>query len=291
VDLGKLVDPSGTPTLPLVPVKYGEHPDLPACGTGLLFGLDDIVIDLYNVTSETREGFRDACFGMLVHRGPDATTVRDTINDGSRLVTVGDSESASLERLAGDASEVQAGMQLIELGVKNWALSAKRQAAEAMQGASAEARSGVSLQAEFSLDLTPLLTTVAETLDGIETNVLFIAAQLAGSTVPAADSIKVVRNTDFQLEDEASRIARIVTEFAQSSLKLPPEAATQLTLQWLSEVIDLDAEITTGEGTKGTLRDTVERQVRDAAEAEHTRRLNEARMPNPALGAFPELKV
>lgn len=286
IELGTLVDVQGNSTLPIVPVKIGDHPDVPALGTGLLFGLDDIVIDLFNVVSEVREGYRDAAFGLLVHTGPDPDSVAQKLADGSRLISLGDSKDAKLERLAAESSEVETGLRLIELGVKNWALSAKRQAAEAMQQQAAEARSGVSLQAEFALDLKPLLVTIAETLDLIEVNVLFLAAQLAGSKVERADTITVTRNTEFRLEDEASRIARIVTEFVDSALPFPAEARTRLAVRWLeaTDLLDLAAKAGAGEGTTDgeagqTVRDVVERQARDLAEAAQTRVVNLDRMP------------
>src|SRR5205085_542131 len=149
---------------------------------------------------------------------------------------------ASLDRLAGGTEEVASGITLVELAVKAWALSAKRQAAEAMQQAGAQTTSGVSLQAEFSLDLKPLLVAVVQQLDAIEKRALWIAAQMAGNTGTNSDAITVTRNTDFNLEDEASRIARIVGDFTRS-IKLSPEAQAQIAIKWLkaAKIFDLDA--------------------------------------------------
>jgi hypothetical protein len=242
--LGTFTNTAGEPILPLIPVKFGEHPEVPIVGKGLLYGLDDIVIDLFNVVSEMREGYRDATFGLLVHVGPDGEEVQDQLKNGSRLVKLGDSEHAALDRLAAEASEVEAGMQLVELGVKNWALSAKRQAAEAMQKSGAQATSGVSLQAEFALDLKPLLVSVSNTLDSIQTNALYVAAQMAGLTNVAADEVGIERNKDFNVEDEATRIARIAKDYVLA-LPLSAEMKVQLALAWIrsANVIDLNAEV------------------------------------------------
>jgi len=241
VNMGSVVDALGRPRLPIIPARFREHPDLPQfIGAGLLMGLDDIVIDLFNTFSEMREAFRDASFSVLVHSGDGGTDVYEQFKDGSRLIRLGSSEKAKLERLAVDHGEVDAGMKLIEQGVKNWVLSAKRQA-EQTHGAQRTA--GIALVAEFQLDLKPLLVEVAEVLDEIEQETLFVVAQLAGASADAAKGITVERETSFRLEDEATRITRIVGEFILS-LPLPPEVAVQLTLQWVAAtgLIDMDAE-------------------------------------------------
>ena len=243
INLGKVLSVEGDPILPVIPVKRGVHPEIPFVGAGLLLALADIVIDLFNVVSEMREGYRDATFGLLVHKGPDGDQVQSQLQSGSRLVRLGDVDNTSLERLAADGSEVASGITLIELGVKNWALSAKRQAAEAMQNAGAEATSGVSLQAEFQLDLKPLLVSICGDLDAIQTNALFIAAQLAGLSNVQADELGIDRSTDFRLEDEASRIARIAKDYALA-LPLTAEMKVQLAMAWLrsANVIDLNED-------------------------------------------------
>lgn len=244
VNLGKIVSVEGEPMLPLIPVMYGEHPEITFVGKGLLYGLDDIVIDLFNVVSETREGFRDATFGLMVHNGPDGDQVQEQLKAGTRMVTLGDAEKADLRRVAAESSEVDAGLKLIELGVKNWALSAKRQAAEAMQKSGAKNTSGVSLQAEFALDLKPLLVSVCGKLDSIQTNALYVAAQMAGLTNVQADELGIDRQTDFNLEDEATRIARIAKDYVMA-LPLSAEMKVQLAMAWIraANVIDLNQEV------------------------------------------------
>jgi hypothetical protein len=260
--LGEVRSVTGEAILPLIVVGYGEHPEVPMVGKGLLYGLDDIVIDLFNVVSEMREGYRDATFGLHVHKGPDADQVRAQLAAGSRLIALGDSQDASLDRVAAESGEVTAGLSQIELGVKNWALSAKRQAAEAMQSSGAEATSGVSLQAEFALDLKPLLVSIANTLDSILTNALYVAAQIAGHTSLKADEIGVNRNTDFNVEDEASRIARIAKDYVLA-LPLSAEMKVQLALAWVrsANIIDLEAEVEVPEIPNE------EQQAQDAADA------------------------
>lgn len=301
VELGTILSKKRRPILPLVPVKFGTHPALDVLGTGLLYGLDDIIIDLFNVLSEAREAYRDAAFGLMVHRGPDAGTVRDALAEGSRFVTIGDTSDASLERVAGDSAEVATGITLIELGVRNWSLSAKRQAAEAMgpSGGAATQGSGVQVMAEFSLDLKPLLVRVVEALDAVETNALFIAAQLAGQTPEAADVISVRRSTEFQLEPEAERITRLVTEFV-AALPLAPEAKVRIAMRWLeaADIIDLTekvkagereaAEGEAGEPTAGqTVGDVIEEQTRELVEAEQAGRVQMATGPVAAFGGGP----
>lgn len=252
-NLLKFQNSEGTAILPLEVVGYGTHPDIPFVGTGLLHGLDDIVIDLYNVLSEMREGFRDATFALTIHKGPDQAAVNDAIKMGSRLVHLGEAPGADLQRVAGDSGEVATGITLVELGVRNWALSAKRQAAEAMgpSGGAANKSSGVALGAEFQLDLKPLLVDVCKLLDTIETNLLALAAQMMG-LANAADAVRVTRKTDFTLEDEAARIARITKEYILA-LPLAGEAKVQLAMKWIeaSKTIDL-TEIVETPGTPAT---------------------------------------
>ncbi len=284
--MGQLLDRNGQPTLPLVPVTYGEHPDLDFLGSGLLLSLCDIVIDLFNLVSETREGFRDACFGINAHTGPDGEKVRDQLAEGSRFITLGDVSSAKLERIAGDPAEAQTGLELIGSAIAAWALAAKRNAKEAQE--TSQARSGLSLVAEFQLDMRPLLVSVAQRLDDVESNAMLIAAQMAGETTDPA-TVGVKRGTDFRLEDEASRISRIVGEFTRS-LDLPAEAIVQVTMRWLeSSGILGDLEAATeggGAGKPQTVRRRLEQQVRELADAKQRQRVRETEfIVPPAIAA------
>jgi len=275
VDLGVFLDLQGRPSLPLVEARYGTHPDVPFLGAGLLLGLEDIVIDLYNVQSETREGFRDATFGVWWHRGAGTDDVRAAFQEGDRLLSLGESEHAAIGREAADPAETQTGMALFELGIKAWAEAAARQAAEATAGA--REQSGVALKAEFQLDIRPLLVRVASALDQVETNVLWIVAQMAGADGAAANRVGVTRATNFQVEDEAARISRLVGDYTRS-LVLPGEAKVRLFLRW-AEVSDLFGDLDApAVGTAGlTLRQVLEAQVRAAVdqEAELKRRQSE----------------
>lgn len=269
VDLGVILDTQGRPSLPVVEARYGKHPDIPSVlGTGLLLGLEDIILDLFNILSETREGFRDAAFGMWWHKGPDGEKVADQFQEGTRLVLLGDSDTAAIGREGADPAEAQTGMQLLELGLKAWAEAAARQAAEAV---SAREQSGVALKAEFQLDLRPLLVRVAGRLDEVETNALWVAAQLGGATAQVANGVTVARGTEFQLEDEASRISRLVGEFVRS-LPLPREGKVQLFLRWAraSKLFDLDGPVDPDAeaGAGGTLGDVMEAQVREQLDQE-----------------------
>jgi len=314
VALGNLVSPNGEPMLPLIPVKYGTHPDLAFMGTGLLYGLDDIIIDLFNVTSEMREAYRDAAFGLLVHTGADGAEVDNQLRNGTRLVRLGDGDRAKLERLAADSNEVAAGITLIELGVKNWALGAKRQAAEAMsQSGGADSSSGTALSAEFQLDLKPLLVSVCCELDSVETNALYIAAQMAGEAPAGADKLYVKRGTEFRLEDEASRIARIAKDYILS-LPLTPEMKVQLAMAWLegADVIDLTKKVEVSDlppadpnadpldpnapkpepvTTTMTVGERIEQELRELTDAQHQGAVNMANMPPMMGGNLPPLKL
>ena len=275
----RFFDVDGVAMLPIVEVKLAEHPDIPFFGKGLLMGLDDIVIDLYNILTETREAFRDAAFGFLKHKGPDGAKVRDQLKDGSRFVDMGDDTEATLERESGGTSEVDAGMALIELGMASWAQSAKRKAQEAME--SAQAKSGVALKAEFQLDLKPLLTTITETLDGIERETLFVVAQMAGESPERADELNVERETEFQLEQEASRVARIVKEFVDSGMGLPAFAKERISMRWFesSGLFNFDEPV---EGESGaTEGERLEEQVKELSESEQLNEVRSNQFPGP----------
>jgi hypothetical protein len=267
VDIGPFVSATDRPTLPLVPVRFGEHPDVPEAGAGLLLALSDIVIDLYNRTSETAEGYRSAVFGVFVYTGDDSETIRSLFEEGTRFMALGSDPNAKLERLAAEANEVDAGLRLIEQALKAWALGAKKQASEAM-ATSGNARSGVSLQAEFQLDLRPLLVSLCETLNEIEQQALRLVAQFLDMR---PDGIAVTRNTTFQLEDEATRIARIVGDFA-SSIALPAEAKTRLGMAWLAASRTLDlTENAEGGGTVGEQIEAQWRALTDAQQEQAVR--------------------
>jgi hypothetical protein len=242
-ELGAFVDPAGRPMMNMIEAKFGTHPDVGWVGTGLLLGLDDIIIDLYNVLSETREGYRDAAFGFLAYAGPDGKRVLELIKDGSRFVPLGADPGARLDRISGDATEVQAGKDLIAFGLQAWAYSARRNAAKAMEGG-AQGQSGVSLQAEFALDLKPLLVKVTETLDAIETNVMYVVGLQAGFSPEALAEVGVRRDTEFRLEDEDTRISRKVEEFTKS-LPLTPILQEEITVAWAeaTRLFDMNAPV------------------------------------------------
>ena len=277
VDFGRIVDSRGRATLPIVPATFGQHPDIENMGAGLLLGMEDIVIDLFNVATEVREAFRDAAFGMLVHKGPGATTVRDMLASGSRFVTLGDEEMehSSLERISGESGEVTVGIELLNAGLRSWALSAKRKAAEAVE--QAQARSGVSLQAEWELDAKPLLVNIAERLDEIESSVMGIAAQMAGEENGDRPG-GVSRDTNFRLEDEAIRIAKVVREVSES-LPLPGIVVENAILAATEalDFVDLDEEI---EG-EGTLREVLAREAEAIGDREQQRATEP---PRPTFG-------
>jgi len=300
VNLGVLVTREGRPTLPLVFAGFGTHPELDFLGSGALMGLDDIVIDLFNLITEVREAYRDIAFGLFAYRGPDFEAMYNQMSDGSRMVDLGSAPESSLERVAADPGEVEAGLRLVDVAVSNWSLAAKRKAADAMAD-SPDARSGLSLQAEFQLDLKPLLVSITEELDAVESQCMYLAAQLMGQTPEDAMEIGVERDTEFRLEEEASRIARLVLEFMQT-LPLPAEAKVQIVMRWLehSGLMDLDAEVELevppetdpltgepqGEATMEVrvLREVLEEQARELFNAEQSGqvRQNEGTMQDMA---------
>lgn len=253
--LGVLEDTQGNPVLPLVPAFLGEHPDIDFVGSGLILDLADIVVDLFNRVSETVEGFRDGAFGLHTYAGKQWEDVKQAMEDGSRIVPMGPEDEFA--RVEGGTGEVEAGLSLIEMDIRAWTLGAKRKAADAMERA--DQRSGVSMKAEFQLDAKPMLTEIAEKLDQIETNAMWVAAQMAGLTPDESEDIGCRRDTDFQLEDEASRISRIAGEFL-AALPLPAEAVKQIILRWLraSNLVDMEDEKISG---------VVEAQAAEIAEA------------------------
>lgn len=264
VNLGTIVNPQGSPILPLIPVHFGEHPEIDNLGAGLLTGLEDIVIDMYNTVSEAREAARNTTFPIITYRGSEYETAKKQLAGGSVIVNLGDDENAQLERVAADSAEVEALLRLLSISLSAWALAARRKAADAVED-SAQARSGVALQAEFQLDLKPLLVSITNTLNAVEEMSMFVAAQLWGESPEAAFEVSVWRNQAFRLEEEASRISRIVEEFI-ASIPLSPEIKTQAVMRWLehSDIFDLDAEAEGG----GTLREKIEEEVREMFQSE-----------------------
>lgn len=259
-------DTHGRGILPLVEANFGEFPDIPFLGSGLLVGLDDIVIDLFNLLTEIREAYRDAAFGFLTYKGPDFAAAHQQMKDGTRLVNVGDDPNASLDRVAAEPGEVGAGLSLLDVGLKNWALSAKRRAIEVMEAQTS--RSGVSLKAEFQLDLRPLLVAICEQLDHIESNVMFVLAQVEGLSVDEADQMEVHRETEFQLEQEASRIARICGEFLQAIPAMPQSLLAKMIERWASSIDFLKLDEPAGDGAGKTLRDAIATESEDIASAQ-----------------------
>lgn len=246
VTIQKIVDTHGRGILPLIEAKFGEHPDMPNLGSGLLMGLDDIVIDLFNLLTEIREAYRDEAFGFLTYRGSDADGAYTQVTEGSRWVNIGDDPNAELNRVAADSGGVASGITLFDIGLKNWSLSAKRRAMEIMEASSA--RSGLSLKAEFQLDLRPLLVAVTETLDLLETNAMFVLSQIEGNSPDDSNKLLVKRETEFQLEQEASRIARIVGEFLQAIPAMPKSLLKKMIERWASSIDFLNLEEKTEDG-------------------------------------------
>lgn len=267
-NMGAFVDAQGDPRLPITVFGYGEHVHAPMVGAGLLQGLDDIVIDLYNQMSETRESFRDASFGLLTYRGPDAQMVLKKLEQGTRFLPLGDHESAQLERVTGDSAEVQTGLSLLQAGLEAWRLSARRKVADAMERASAQ--SGVSLKAEFQLDSRPLLVELTERLDEIETETMRIVAQIAevANTPEQIETMYVQRETAFNLEDDAERIIRMLTS-AMDVFRLPAALKVELGMKWLEAtgLVDLEKEVEGPEGEMRPLREIVEEGFTTLAES------------------------
>lgn len=261
-NLGTFQDRQGDPTLPIVNAGFGEHPDVSFVGSGLLIGQDEIVVDLFNLVTEIREGFRDEVFSLLVHKGPEPEGVRDLLKKGSRFVALGDEENVSLTRVGTDAKIVSSGETLVNLALKSWAESARRKAAAAQE----REMSGVALQAEFQLDLAPLLREIAGVLDDLETNVLLIAAQFVDRTVNLEDlrSIDVTRDDEFRPEDEASRISRIVREAKEAFGRIPSATAlSRAFMRWAEStgVFNLDQEVELQGGETVVLRDLLRQEA------------------------------
>jgi hypothetical protein len=275
VNVGKILDRQGQVTLPFVPVAYGEREGLEYVGQGLIADLADIIIDLFNTFSETREGFRDATFGIFAYSGDRGDNVQALLDEGTRFVDLGDNENASLQRIAGNVEEVTQGLALMDFSLKAWDAAARSNAATAQ--ARARTMSGIALQAEFQLDLAPLLKEVAETLDQIESDTMFLCGQFGGFEPTDIEDVGVMRSTEFRPEEEAGRIARIIKDFNQTGIPVPAEAQLAALMAWTSSLdfLDLDGIV---EGIEGvtTRRDLIRLQAAQAIQEEETRRRNES---------------
>lgn len=286
----RVLDTDGQGMLPLVLVKFGEHPEVPTLGSGLLMGLDDIVIDLYNLIAEVREAFRATVFSFYTLKSSDYDGVKDQLESGTRLVDLGEDPGAELNQVSGDANEVDAGLRLIDMALRNWAMSAKRRAAEVWEDTTA--RSGVSLKAEFQLDLVPLMVSVTETLDQVETDCMFILAQIEGLSMEEADKLFVWREAEFQMEQEASRIARIVKEFVDAIPGMPATLLKTLIMRWAEslEFLNLDEKVDGGDETEPgtTLREVISDEAEEIADADQKARTQAAQfgiLGSAAMGA------
>ena len=285
INMGPIVDRDGQPALPIVLNTFGSHPDVPWIGSGLLVGLDDIVIDMFNTVSEIREGYRAAIMALLVYKGEDFDEVADTLEKGGRAVDLGGGENASLERLAPESTEVDAGLSQMEMQLKAWARSAKRKASDFEE--TAQPRTGVSLQAEFQIDLVPLLREVVEHFDNVESSVMHRLAQLddENQRPESLQEIGVTRNRDFDPEDEASRIARLVSEFSPLMGVVPAEAKSQIVVRWLEAngVNDLAQEVETAGGETVSLREMVESRAEELAEFSERQMRQRASLTGPLV--------
>lgn len=272
-----IVDSQGRPAIPVFIARYGKHPRVPWAGSGMIADLADIVIDLFNLWSETREGFRDGAISALKYRGADAEDVKRHIANGSRFVPLGEHKDSDLDRIAGGVEEVAAGVELIVTALRLWAETAKRKAATNTEGSAAGgARSGESLKAEFNLDMVPVLRRIAQRLDTIETQAMRFMAQLAAAGTSNLNDLGVARDDEYLLEDEADRIARIVAGALEAFKEIPPSLDRELVLAWADalDFVDLSQPVE-GEGGTKLLREVVEDELKEAADRSRDMERNE----------------
>lgn len=281
ITLGTFTDKQGQPRLPIVYAGFGAHPEISWLGSGLLLQLDDIVIDLFNALNEMRSGYRDMVLAFLVYFGEEsqAQEIFSALKEGTRFLHAGDTD-ANLERIAADSTEVDAGVTQIEQGLKAWRQSARRKAERAME----REMSGVALQAEFQLSLAPLLREVAETLDDVESNVMHLAAQMAGEEGDL-QTVGVERNREFRPEDEASRIARIVDDFRAAWSLVPSQAKRDIVMSWLEATgeVDLGREVEMADGSTQTLRELLPDEIEELAEMGERRMRRQSEMTGPLV--------
>jgi hypothetical protein len=102
---------------------------------------------------------------------------QEQLKSGAMFIDLGAEETADLSRLKIEKGEIESGLALLEMAFKAWQLSATQRATEAQTRAP---RSGTRIQAEFSVDLAPLLKSIVEQLDGIESWIMWTAGQMAG---------------------------------------------------------------------------------------------------------------
>lgn len=244
VNYGTLLDQDGQPTLPLVPVRFKRHPTIPGLGRGFFMGLDDIILDAWNVQNETRAAYRDAMMSIDAIAGAqkeDMQKIAEMLQLNYRMIGI--PENASVSKMGNDATEVTVGMELKKEAVKDWATAVKRRAGLVEGKAS---QSGISLQSEFAIDLNPILKYTAGWLDEIESSTLWVLAQLQGLDADMDTTISVTRNKDFRLEPEGGRIIRTMQEIADAGVELPDivtERATKRIIETTEIAGKVDAEL------------------------------------------------
>jgi len=284
--LGTFIDAAGRPVIPIAQAKFGEDELLPFLGSGLLQGLAFVVKDLWNQVTEMRSGARDVCFDVLAYKGASFESVKTQMAAGDRLIDLGASELSSLTRVGADGGEIGVALTIFKQTLEDWAMGAKRKASDFVTKGNGTARSGVSLQAEFQLDLKPLLVALVSAWSDAMRAVLFFAAQFANdqSGLDKLGVITVNVDQEFSLEDEAARISRIVTDYDTTGLPMIPEAQRQLMLTWAksTRVVDLNARVKdpADPTQKITAGDLIERQADEmAARADAA-----GKAPTPAPG-------
>ena len=266
--IGRFEAPDGRAILPLVHVRLGHHNVVPWAGTGILSGLDEIVLRAFNLNAEVHETFRNGTASApLVYRGTDASHVVEQLDSLSEFLDIGQDPNALLNRLSGDPTEIAAGLELKNDLRRDWESKARANI-EKLIREEATPMSGVAIEASHATSQRPLLVAAAKALDAAEEQALYIAAQMTGANPQDAFNVRVETDTTFRLEEEASRIGRIYND-AQDLI--PPEAAARLGVQMLEAMgnFDMDEEVEVG-GEKVSLRDVFLAQLRDKLRSDVT---------------------
>jgi hypothetical protein len=247
IDMGVIQSPAGVPMLPIIPVKFGDHPKLPYLGQGLYLGTADIIIQLFNRLNEQQHRYRKGMFGLLQVASPSTENhqkITDQMNRASSVIFTGPEDK--MLNVGANTDGISAGLEVIAALLTHFYMAVSQKTDE--NGGSATAQSGFSMVVDHQRSVKPLLTRVAEALDAIETNLLYIFAQLAGSyTLEQAGELKVVRDTNFRVEDESERILRILKAMV-SVMEVPKVVQEQLVFQVLerTKLVDLNQVMDSG---------------------------------------------
>lgn len=224
VTLAPIVDTEGAPTLPVIPAIFGRDRKVRPLGRGLLDGLDDIEVDLANQINELRDEVRTIVFGLLAYAGSQGENVEQNLKSNSRFVDLG--PEGVLNYVAATGDVITQLLAVIDRTYAAWRAAVRQKPAELMD--STATRSGDSFTSEFAVTWKPLLSGIAQQLDDLESNALYIIGQFWGLPSEQAATLSVKRDKGFRLEDEGSFLARSLKDITQATDAAPAKPLARL---------------------------------------------------------------